>query len=156
MILEEAEGIARGVVELLKPHSHRIEIAGSIRRKKPEVGDIEVVYIAKTKEMYQIVEIVNKWYKKKGDAIGLYTQRLLPEGIKLDLFRATPENWGYVLAIRIGSADFSKRLASAWVKAGYHGKDGMLTKDGVAIPVREERDLFRLVGMKWIPPEDRL
>ena len=156
MILEEAEPIAQGVVKQLEPYCLRIEIAGSIRRKRPEVGDIEVVYIPRMGDMFSIVEIVKKWYKKKGEPHGLYTQRLLPEGIKLDLFRAKPDNWGYILAIRIGSADFSKRLASAWVKAGYHGEEGMLTKDGKTIPVREEKDLFRLVGMKWIPPEERV
>lgn len=39
----EAHSIALAVLELLRPHCIRIEIAGSIRREKPEVKDIEIV-----------------------------------------------------------------------------------------------------------------
>ena len=31
----------------------------------------------------------------------------------------------------------------------------MLSRDGVAVPVREERDLFRLAGVPWVEPEAR-
>ena len=43
MKYEEALKIAEEVKALLAPHCLRIEIAGSIRRKKPEVKDIEIV-----------------------------------------------------------------------------------------------------------------
>jgi hypothetical protein len=32
---------------------------------------------------------------------------------------------------------------------------GRLDADGVAVPVREERDLFRLAGVPWVEPEAR-
>ena len=40
---DEAYSIALVVLELLRPHCIRCEIAGSIRREKPEVKDIEIV-----------------------------------------------------------------------------------------------------------------
>lgn len=43
MKLEQALEIAEKVKALLAPHCERIEIAGSIRRKKPDVKDIEIV-----------------------------------------------------------------------------------------------------------------
>ena len=54
MQLEKAEKIARKYVDLLAPFCERIEIAGSTRRKKPEVGDIEIVCIPK-----QINDLLN-------------------------------------------------------------------------------------------------
>jgi len=46
-------------------------------------------------------------------------------------------------AIRTGSADFSHLvLAASWVKQGYKGDDGYLTRDGKKIAVKEEEDLF--------------
>lgn len=144
MNIEVALPVAERVVAVLKPHCKRIEIAGSIRRKKTEVGDIEVVYIPKMSDMYKLVSIIDKWYKKKGDAFGKYTQRLIePEGIKLDLFRATEENWGFIFAIRTGSAEYSKHLADAWVKAGYRGEKGMLISQGKPVPVYIEFCQFR-------------
>jgi DNA polymerase/3'-5' exonuclease PolX len=41
--LELARPLARELVDLLRPACHRIEIAGSIRREKPLVSDIEIV-----------------------------------------------------------------------------------------------------------------
>lgn len=43
MLLADAERIAEGLAVLLRPATERIEIAGSIRRRKPSVKDIEIV-----------------------------------------------------------------------------------------------------------------
>jgi len=47
MELEKAKAIAEQIRVLLRPACNRIEIAGSIRRRKPEVGDIELLCIPK-------------------------------------------------------------------------------------------------------------
>ena len=156
MKLEEACLIATNVLAQLFPHCTRIEIAGSIRRKKPEVKDIEILCIVAPQRMKDFVHIVNKWEKVKGEPTGKYTQRLLPEGIKLDLFIAKPDNWGLLLAIRTGSVNFSHHvLARSWVKKGYKSVDGMLTRNGKQITVGEETDLFELLEIPYIEPENR-
>ncbi len=43
--LEEAKAIALRVCERIAPACERVEVAGSIRRGKPQVGDIELVVI---------------------------------------------------------------------------------------------------------------
>ena len=113
--------IAKEVLEQLRPHCIRAEIAGSIRRKKLEVGDIEIVAIPKPYSIglfeSGIASIVNKWKTVKGELPCKYSQRILPEGIKLDLFLPEEENWGLIFALRTGSADYShKVLANAWVR----------------------------------------
>lgn len=161
MIYADAIKIAERVRLDLAPHCHRIAIAGSVRRKAAEVGDIEIVAIPKPYDVglfsTGIAEIVNQWKKVRGELPCKYTRRVLPDGIELDLFFATPLNWGYIFAIRTGSAAFSKRLASGWSRYGYRGVDGMLVdRSGSPIHVREEHDLFELAGIEWIHPEDRL
>lgn len=102
-----------------------------------------------------IATILNKFEKVKGELPCRYTQRILPSGIKLDFFTATEENWGHILAIRTGSSEFSKRLAKRWVACGYKSIDGCLTRDGQRIETREEKDLFRILGLDYVEPEDR-
>jgi DNA polymerase/3'-5' exonuclease PolX len=157
MILSKAQAIAEKVKAQLSPFCERVEIAGSIRREKPEVKDIELVCIPRLREMYGFVSIVNQWKKIKGEASGRYTQRLLPDGINLDLFIANEDNWGLIFAIRTGSAEYShKVLATGWVKAGYHGDGGVLIdKDGISAAVREEKDLFDLIGVPFLQPQFR-
>ncbi len=141
MRYEDAIIIAERIKSELAPYCERLEIAGSIRRKKPEVKDIEIVAIPKPYEidMFEsnLAIAVNQWEKVKGNlqyGKCKYTQRILPDGIKLDLFFAEPGNWGLIYAIRTGSADYSHRvLASGWVKRGYYSKGGYIhsKKDAV-------------------------
>jgi len=156
----EAYKVALETLEQLKPHCERIEIAGSIRRKKVEVGDIELVITPKpySTGLFEsgIATIVNKWEKVKGELPCRYTQRVLPSGIKLDLFFAEKENWGLVYALRTGSADYShKVLANGWVRQGFKSEGGYLFRDGERYEVKEEKDLFKLIGVRYIEPENR-
>lgn len=45
MKLQEAIMIASAVYNRLRPHCKQLEVAGSVRRKKPEVNDIDFVLI---------------------------------------------------------------------------------------------------------------
>lgn len=156
----DALAIAEKYKALLAPHCDRIEIAGSIRRKKPEVKDIEIVAIPKSYEVglfeSGIATVINRLEKVRGELPCKYTQRILPEGIALDLFFAEPGNWGLIYAIRTGSADFSHHvLASGWVRKGYTSSGGYLTANGRAVEVPEEVDLFRRIGLDFVEPEHR-
>lgn len=159
----QAHEIASKVLDMIRPHCIRCEIAGSIRRQLNFVKDIEIVAIPKP---YQIglfedglAAVVNQWQKVKGEmefGKTRYTQRILPEGIKLDLFLAEPGNWGLIFAIRTGSADYShKVLASAWVARGYHSEGGYLKQNGKTYDVLEEKDLFQRLSIPYIEPRFR-
>jgi len=154
MKLQEAQKIAEKYIGILKPYCQRIKVAGSIKREKSEVKDLEIVCIPQ--DLIGFSAEVNKLEKVKGEPTGKYTQRILPEGIKLDLFMANERNWGLIYAIRVGSAGFShKVLACGWVKAGYRSDKGMLIKNGQEIEVKEEEDLFRIIGIPFIEPKLR-
>lgn len=177
MSLREALEKAQALLADLKPHCERIEIAGSIRRGKPWINDIELVAIpsivpvepvenlfgevsnpGETQRDPGFVEVVKRYAETivKGEpATAKYIQFLTRTGVKVDLFTAHRDNWGYIFAIRTGSAEFSKGLAHRWVKQGYNGEDGMLMKFGKAIPVREERDLFALLHLPYVQPSER-
>jgi DNA polymerase/3'-5' exonuclease PolX len=158
--------IAERTRAALAPYCRRIEIAGSVRRGKPEVKDIELVAMPNTvptglfgDELVTdpgFCAVVNQWPAVKGTPEGKYAQRRLPEGIVLDLFMADSDNWGLIFAMRTGSATFSHHvLAAGWVKAGYTSSQGYLHRRGQRVPVREEADLFSLLGIPWVAPEAR-
>jgi DNA polymerase/3'-5' exonuclease PolX len=155
--------LAEKIKFLLEPHCERICIAGSIRRKKPEVGDVEIVLIPKPFETglfaTGIAEVMLDWKIIRGDLDKhcKYTSRLV-EGVQVDIFFCEHENWGNTLAVRTGSGEYSKNvLANGWVKAGYFSKENYLYKYGCEqkIILREEKDLFSLIGTPFIEPENR-
>jgi DNA polymerase/3'-5' exonuclease PolX len=168
MKYDQAKQIADKVMRSLEPFCDRIAIAGSLRRKKDEVGDIEIVCIPKTesykmdmfdegtRRMQAFCDIIDSWHKIRGKSDGKAMNRMLPEGIQLDLFTATPQNWGYIFALRTGSARFSKDvLANGWVAKGIHGIEGNLFRGKNLIPVPEEKDLFNLIGRPMVDPQFR-
>lgn len=91
--------------------------------------------------------------------------RLTP--FKVDIFIATPETWPVILTIRTGGREFSQWLVSPQVykrtpggKAdlyngalppGYRIKEGRLLKDGRPVDLEDEGDLFKEIGIPWIP-----
>jgi len=174
MRLEIAQELAHGIRNQLAAHCERIEIAGSIRRRKADdIKDVEIVCIPKPYGVglfrSGIASVIDQWTKVRGDLPCKYTQRryeyfrrneegeTLRGKVNVDIFFATPENWGLILAIRTGSAEYSHHvLAHGWVKKGYHSKDGVLINDrGNKVSVAEEADLYRLIGLQWISPDKR-
>lgn len=184
MKLIQAENLANRIIETMQPFCQRVAIAGSIRRQKPEVKDIEVVAVPKLgqpKDLFcevlqnqlfvwaQQIESEGRiqWIKPGTPEIipwpiqeqGRYWRGwLVKAGIKLDLFLATPETWGVIYLIRTGSAEFSQRMVGkeCW-RTGYHFDDGKLfDPSGQFVPTPEEQDVFSALGVEWLEPEDRL
>jgi DNA polymerase/3'-5' exonuclease PolX len=155
--------LAEEALNALVPYCDRISIAGSIRRQRPLVKDIELLAIPRLVPGGLFGDepevdpgfciVVNQWRKVKGEPTGKYTQRVLPGGLVLDLFTADADNWGLQLAIRTGSAGFSEHvLARRWVQLGYHSEHARLTRNGVVTPIREETGLFALLKLPWVEP----
>lgn len=161
MNYNKAKSIADKYVNLFRPFCKRIEIAGSIRRKRPEVGDIEIVCIRDTRQLYQWKELIDGFRIIKGTAVGKYVQLNLKDGINLDLFMCFENNFGLIYAIRTGSAEYSHQvLAVGWNRAGYTSKEGVLYPDEKnplkeKIYIREEEELFKLIGIPYVEPEKR-
>lgn len=135
--LAEAEGLAQEVVTLLAPYCARCEVAGSIRRRRPDVGDLEILAIPKIRndgsadlfgdipaEVNELDERVTQLLvtgefgrrldKNGHSAVGSKYKRLTYRDFGLDLFVVLPPAWSYGLAlvIRTGPADFSHQLVT--------------------------------------------
>lgn len=141
MRLNDAKDLAIKVGTRLQPFCTRLNIAGSIRRQKYEVKDIELIclprYIDGTQEdlfgdvitektisknFVEIVKSLGKVVKGKPD--GRYMQIQLLQRINLDLFMPDPDDYFRQYAIRTGSADYAARtIASAWKRKGWCGSD---------------------------------
>jgi DNA polymerase/3'-5' exonuclease PolX len=121
---------AEELITMLTPFCERIEVAGSLRRKKPLVSDIEIVTIPKTEKETVIldmftseektVDLMSKFIlehpeifsmrlnKNGSEAYGdknklLYYHPTPELKIPLDIFSAEPKNYTMVKFIRTGS-----------------------------------------------------
>lgn len=154
----------------LSPFVKKAEIAGSIRRRKPQdIKDIEIVCIPeeiqvigdlfsqKTVRVPGFINWVNQWNRIKGDPEeGKYCQREIIPGVILDLFIADEDNFGWQYLLRTGPSEFNINIILPRLKdRGVLSVDGYLTRDGERIPVSREEEVFALAEMDFIPANIR-
>lgn len=163
----EARALAEKVCHQLVPYCDKIKICGSVRRRKQECSDIDIVCLPKTKPVKDLfgmisgqerdpgfIKTINQWEKLKGDATGKYTQRLV-EGHKVEIAMAHPDNFGNLVLIRTGNADFSHLIMKIVRERGFHQTEGFLYRETRLIPIPDEMVYFQTLGIPFIQPELR-
>lgn len=175
---------AERLVEALRPHCERVEVAGSVRRCKPAVGDLEVVLVPRLRQLQPDLfgagggDAVNEAWEEM-DRLTLPGSRLqqVPgrrgerfrqfrheDGLYVDVFAVLrPAEWGPIFAIRTGSAEFSQRAVTMLRRKGLRCSGGAVYKAGPdegtlgeRVPCPEERDFLDLCGIGWVEPKERV
>lgn len=170
MELEKARVIAEKIKALLVPACERLVIAGSIRRQKPEVGDIELLCIPKyvvgvdqlDREIGAlfIQRILGFRRNKLGRKVYGPKNKLLlhqESGIGVDIFSTTEECWPVALVVRTGGKATNKRIATAALTKGYqfHAYGRGFTTPSGEIVCHSEREVFETVGLPYEEPWER-
>lgn len=167
--------IAQALVEKLRPVCSRIEIAGSLRRKRPFIGDIELMIVptfrrnlfSEISTAYELDDLLRGWggainLIKDGDKYKHFWFRTAKQELySVDLFiQPDLQTWGVNMMIRTGSADFSKRMVLKRKWGGLMPDDlsmagARVFRHGKQLNTPEEGDVFKLWGMVYVKPEDR-
>ena len=161
----EVNRIAERLMVELSPYCQRVWVAGSLRREKSKVGDIELVIkpdICKDMMGFDVSREIP--LPSRGKVIkngSRYKQIALPDGINLDLFIVLPPaQWGVIYLIRTGPAEFSKRFVTPVRQGGFlpsHAKveNGAVWADDAIVPMSEEIQFFEFCRKRWIEPWER-
>jgi len=175
MELSQARSIAAEIIEILEPYCEKIAVAGSIRRGKPEVGDIEIVAIPKAVVRpnllgenvvigYEIARGIDDLLEMGGQKIkrgAKYAQIATHWGINLDLFIVLPPaEWGVIFMIRTGSGNYSHHMVTQRNKGGAlpsycNVKNGAVWCNGEIIPMPREIDFYEKLSIPYMKPEQR-
>lgn len=160
----EVLSAAERLLEALRPGCVRVELAGSLRRQTPAVGDVELVAIPKVEVLEEVdhedlfkrpVKVEYNLLWKALEAVHGLKFRLMGEKyrsfywplgqgddvVQVDLFTAKPDSWGWIHLVRTGSADFSHHVAKKLNEAGYTSQDGQIHKGDL----RYVEDRWKLV-----------
>jgi DNA polymerase/3'-5' exonuclease PolX len=154
---------------LFAGHFEQWAVAGSVRRQKPEVGDIEHVVVPKPSMLDRMDSLLPgslfggedrplaKAIKSDGRTRwGQKYRAVTFRGFTHEVFFAEPGNFGAVLAIRTGPAEFSKQCVTRALSRGMEQREGWLRyRNGDRIQTPDEETWFKMLGMQCIPPEER-
>jgi DNA polymerase (family 10) len=164
MDLASAEQKAVKVVESLRVFCGKIEIAGSIRRRRPEVGDIDLVIEPLPGKRRYIRDRCLSWAPRLLED-GQVNLLFEVKGVQIDIFFADepgkdlfaePSNFGTLLICRTGSKDFNISLAARAKGRGLHWNPYRgVVEHGSVIASATEEAVFKALGLAWIKPEDR-
>jgi len=178
--LAQARFIADALTSLLRPSCERVEVAGSVRRERANVGDIELLCIPRVERIaadllgtthhthdhldQQLQQLIAQHVLDyRLNALGSRTygpqNKLLlhvASGIPLDIFSTTPLFYGMSLVVRTGPKEFNIALMQRFQRLGMRGHAyGGVTWKGEELPCPTEDSVFRLAEWPYVPPRLR-
>jgi len=168
---------AKQITDLLMPFTERIILAGSLRRRKLKVSDIEIVYIPTLKiervdlltdepvnqfdkELERLikVKIIAKRKNVRGSEVWGEKNKLavhVASGIPVDFFATTPEAWYNYLVCRTGGARNNTLIAEAYQRHGAKWRPysiGYSDKSGKEHQNASEAAVYENAGLKYLHP----
>lgn len=172
----EAEAIARNYIETIDDVAQEAHIVGSIRRLKPTTKDIDLVVLPKSyNELWaRLDKQAQDGIIQKGDSWGKTYRNFTYNAANIELYTCTPQNRGYILWLRTGSADLTQytmtklkqhqsivrfQAGSAWHVDYNTAHPNYEEKFGYAklaqLKVHNEWGFFDLIGLPFINPPGR-
>lgn len=130
--------------------AERIAYAGSLRRMKDTIGDIDILAVGPEslmddfKAQPYVAEVIASGEKK--------TSIRTVQGIQVDLRVVPAESWGAAMQYFTGSKEHNVHLREITVKKGWKLSEYGLFEGERVIAAEREEDVYRALGMQWIPP----
>jgi DNA polymerase (family 10) len=160
LLLGDALPLATGLLDRLLEATGETqgEVAGSLRRRRPTIGDIDLLIASENPEpimdafagMPEVASIHGKGSTK--------TSVELHSGQQVDLRVLPPDRWGTLLVYFTGSADHNVHLRELALKQGLSLNEHAFTPvegGGPEILCATEEAVYAQLNMPWIPPELR-
>jgi DNA polymerase (family 10) len=150
---------AEEIVKHLKqnPHIVRIEIAGSLRRKKEVVKDIDIVASCNNNKRDEIMDhFIN--YRDKADIIAkgnTKTTLKLNSGINADLRLVDDSEFPFTMHHFTGSKEHNTAMRSLAKTKNLKMNEYGLFRGSELITCKDENEIFHALGMVYIAPELR-
>jgi len=166
--LADAEKLVEPLVEHLRGLAgvQRIEVAGSYRRRRETVGDVDLLVIAQEAE--QVMERFTSYQGVRHVELAGATKAtvVLTWGLQVDLRLLPPESYGAALQYFTGSKEHNVKLRKRAGARGLsiseygvvrvpEGSDTVDAGPGELVAGQDEADVYAAVGLPWIAPELR-
>ena len=159
MTLGYAMAISKRVTDQLReiPGVEQIDSAGSLRRRTETIGDIDILVSSSSP-----YEVMDKFIHlpEVRQVLGRGTTKssvLTQEGYQMDIRVVKNDQYGAALAYFTGSKAHNIRIREMAVRKGFKINEyGIFDeKSGDRIAGEKEADIYRLLGIPFIPPELR-
>jgi len=159
MLLNEAETQATAVLAYLEAGGGigQIEVAGSYRRRRETIGDLDIVVTSEGKDS---ATVMNRFvaYGDVAEVISKGETRAtvkLRGGLQVDLRAVEPDAYGAALLYFTGSKAHNIELRKIAQEKAYKLNEYGLFKGTRRAAGKTEQEIYAKLGLDWIPPELR-
>lgn len=133
----------------------KISLAGSVRRRKETVGDVDILVVSKkpnkVMDFFVSLDGVEKVWGKGGTKASIR----MKEGFDIDL-RIVPErSYGSALQYFTGNKDHNIVTRKIAIEKGLKLSEYGVFKGKKQIAGRTEDDVYKAIGLQWMAPEIR-
>jgi len=163
MPLKEAEKIGYEILNEIKKISgvQQCVLAGSLRRKKETIGDIDILVTTDDKLRKQVMKKITHLPQVKRVLASGNTKASLilkNKNIQVDIRIVHEHEFGAALFYFTGSREHNIQLRTMAKQKGWKVNEyGVFEeKTGKRLAGRTEEELYSLFGLKFIPPEERI
>jgi DNA polymerase (family 10) len=170
-LLHEVEKLIAGVVDHVRqaPGVERVEIAGSLRRRRETIGDVDLLALCDSDGEAVVQHFVAFPGAERVEAAGGTKGNIvLRSGLSIDLRVIPGESFGAALQYFTGSKDHNVAIRTRAVRDGYRVNEwgvfripeGVDAKDvgkedGDRLAGETEEGVYEALGMEWVSPEMR-
>ncbi|MCI4373031.1 MAG: helix-hairpin-helix domain-containing protein [Thermoplasmata archaeon] len=155
--IEVAYPIAQALVRALREGAgaERVEVAGSFRRGRETVGDLDILVTSEDPprafDVFSALPEVGE-VRLRG---GTKETVLLRNGLQVDLRVVEPASFGAALVYFTGSKDHNVQIRSLAKDRGLRVNEYGVLRGEERIAGRTEEEVYAALGLAWIPPEIR-
>jgi DNA polymerase (family 10) len=146
--------VAEEIIAVLSPLAGRCEYAGSLRRSRETIGDVDILataadpgpLMAAFAELPLVAEVIARGEKK--------TSIRTLKGLQVDLRVVPAESWGAALQYFTGAKAHNIRTREIAVRAGLKLSEYGLfeVESGDLVVSATEEEVYERLGLPWIPP----
>jgi DNA polymerase (family 10) len=161
-ILPEAENILEKLKNLKEVD--QINIAGSLRRRKETIGDVDILIVSRPTgrgspdeaakiimDFFASLPEVKKVLAKGNTKTSIYTKA----GFDVDLRVVPKESYGSALQYFTGSKEHNIAVRKIAIEKGLKLSEYGLFKNDKQIAGKTEEEIYNALNLQWIPPEIR-
>jgi DNA polymerase (family 10) len=155
------QGAAEGERVLAMVRSHpdvrAAEVAGSIRRRRETVGDVDIVAACAADLRSVVASFANAPGVRSARETGAGSVAITyVDGTCIDLHCVAPEDFAIALWRATGSSEHLDAVAARLAERGFAlERDRLLDARHAVVPVGDERTLYEHAGLAFVPPELR-